>query len=221
MDAIARLGPNARGVVVVRPEVTAAELKRFAEGGIRGIRFSLANPDSAPLAVGMIEPLAKHVAELGWHVQLYMRGDQIVAAADLLNRLPTPIVFDHMGALPGRDRVNHPGFGVIRRLIDKGRTWVKLSGPYIQATVGASGEGAISYDPDFSEANKVARAYVKAAPERMVWGSDWPHPGLGAGEKPDDAALLNLLSDWAPDEATRHRILVENPETLYGFARSG
>jgi predicted TIM-barrel fold metal-dependent hydrolase len=96
-------------------------------------------------------------------------------------------------------------------LIDKGRTWVKLSGAYSNSKVGP---------PEYPEATKVAQAFVRAAPERLVWGSDWPHPGLPDGRKPDDALLFDLLSEWAPDEATRHRILVENPEALYGFGRS-
>jgi predicted TIM-barrel fold metal-dependent hydrolase len=99
----------------------------------------------------------------------------------------------------------------MRRLIDKGRTWVKVSGAYIETKVGP---------PTYADATKVAQAFVKAAPERMLWGSDWPHPSLSADHKPDDAVLFDLLSQWAPDEATRHRILVENPETVYGFAKS-
>jgi predicted TIM-barrel fold metal-dependent hydrolase len=217
LDAIARLGPNARGVVVVRPEVTDAELEAFDKGGVRGIRFSLARPATATLTLDMVEPLAKRVHRFGWHVQFFMRGDQIVAAADLLYRLPTQLVFDHMGALPQPDGVLHPGFAVIHRLVDRGRAWVKLSGAYIQSAMGADG-GVLSTTTDFNPAARVAEALIKAAPERMVWGSDWPHPDFGPEEKPDDANLLDLLSKWAPNEATRRRILVSNPQTLYGFA---
>lgn len=209
LDAIARLGANARGVVLLRPDVTDAELKTLTEGGVRGIRFSQ-NPPTATTTFDMIEPLAKRVAAFGWHVQIYMPADRIAAAEDLWNRFPTSLVFDHLGHLPQPQGIGHPAFGVIRRLIDKGRTWVKLSGAYIDTKVGP---------PSYSDATKIAQAYVKAAPERMVWGSDWPHPGLPADGKPNDAVLFDLLSVWAPDEPTRHRILVENPETLYGFTR--
>jgi D-galactarolactone isomerase len=137
-----------------------------------------------------------------------MPADRIAAAEDLWNRFPTALVFDHLGHLPQPAGVNHPAFTVIRRLIDKGNTWVKLSGAYIDTKVGP---------PSYADATRVAQAYVKAAPERLVWGSDWPHPGLGPNEKPDDAVLFDLLSAWAPNEPTRHRILVENPVTLYGF----
>jgi predicted TIM-barrel fold metal-dependent hydrolase len=181
------------------------------DGGIRGIRFTQNDPASATTTIDMIEPLSRRVNELGWHVQIHMRPDQIAGAADLWQRLPSRIVFDHMGRLQGAG-VDDPAFAVIRRLIDRGRTWVKISGAYIETKVGP---------PTYADATKVAQAFVRAAPERMVWGSDWPHPSLGSDHKPNDAVLLDLLPEWAPDQSTLHRILVENPETLYGFAKVG
>jgi predicted TIM-barrel fold metal-dependent hydrolase len=210
LDAIARLGPNARGVALLRPEVTDVELKALTEGGIRGLRFSQVAP-AATTSFDMIEPLSKRVAAFGWHVQIFMTADRIAAAEDLWNRLPTPLVFDHLGHLPLPDGVNHPAFRVIRRLIDQDRAWVKISGAYIDTKVGP---------PTYADTTEVARAYVKTGPERVVWGSDWPHPTLGADEKPDDALLFDLLCQWAPSDADRHRILVENPEILYGFPKS-
>jgi predicted TIM-barrel fold metal-dependent hydrolase len=206
LDAIARLGADACGVAVVHPDVTDAELAALAAGGIRGIRFSVFDPRTAATAIDMIEPLAARVAALGWHVQLHMRGDQIAEAADLLRRLPCPIVFDHMGRLPQPEGTRHAAFAVIRALLDAGRAWVKLSGAYLDTRIGP---------PGYDDAGAVARAYVAAAPGRLVWGSDWPHPT--ESDKPDDAVLLDLLSAWAPDAATRHRILVDNPQALYGF----
>jgi len=209
LDAIARLGANARGVALLTSSVTDAELKRLTDGGIRGVRFSQ-NPPTVTSTFDMIEPLAKRVAALGWHVQIYMPADRIAAAEDLWNRFPTTLVFDHLGHLPEPQGVDHPAFGVIRRLIDKGKTWVKISGAYIDTKVGP---------PSYADSTKIAQAYVKAAPERMVWGSDWPHPGLGFDNKPNDAVLFDLLSQWVPNDADRHRILVENPQTLYGFPK--
>jgi predicted TIM-barrel fold metal-dependent hydrolase len=209
LDAITQLG-DARGVAVVHPTVTDAELKGLAQGGIRGIRFTQFDPRTAVTTLDMIEPLARRVHDLGWHVQIHMRGDQIVDAASLWDRLPCPIVFDHLGRLPQPAGVDDPAFAIIRRLLDKGRTWVKVSGAYIDTKVGP---------PSYADVTKVAQAFVKAAPERMVWGSDWPHPS--ASPKPDDAVLLDLLFDWAADEPTRHRLLVENPQALYGFAKAG
>ena len=210
VDAIAQLGPNARGVAVLHPTVTDTELKRLHDAGVRGIRFSLADPAVAVVTLDMVEPLSKRVADLDWHVQFNVEGQQIVEWAALLRRLPSQIVFDHMGHSPLPAGIEHPSHGIIRGLIDRGRTWVKLSGAYSNTSVG----------PPYPDATKIAQAFVKAAPERMVWGSDWPHPSEAPDRKPNDAVLFDLLSEWAPDEATRHRILVENPVALYGFARS-
>jgi D-galactarolactone isomerase len=206
LDAIAQLGERARGVAVVHPEVSDEELQRLANGGIRGIRFSVFDPRTAAVSIDMIEPLAVRVNGLGWHVQLHMRGDQIADNAALLDRLPCPLVFDHMGRLPQPEGTAHPAFAIVHRLIERGRTWVKLSGAYLDTRIGP---------PTYADATAVARAYVAAAPERVVWGSDWPHPT--EHEKPDDAVLFDLLSAWAPDNATRRRILVDNPARLYGF----
>jgi len=207
LDALAQFGRNARGVAVVGAAISDADLKALDAGGVRGIRFSLAPSDAARMAT--IEPLAKRIDALGWHVQINMTADQIAAAEDLWNRLPTPIVFDHMGHIPQPEGTAHPTYRIIRGLIDKGRTWVKLSVTYDSSKLGP---------PTYADVNMVGRSYVQAAPERVVWGSNWPHPNEKA--KPDDAALFDLVSDWAPSEAARHRLLVDNPATLYGFDKA-
>src|SRR5689334_14035563 len=210
LDAIEQFGRDrTRGVAVVHPTVTDAELKVLDDGGIRGIRFTVFDPRSAAVSIDMIEPLGKRVADLGWHIQIHMRADQIVENADLLQRLPTQVVFDHMGRLPQPDPLGHPAYRIIRAMLDKGRTWMKLSGAYMDTKSGA---------PTYADKTAVAQAYLAAAPERMVWGSDWPHPT--EREKPNDATLFDLLAEWAPDAALRQRILVTNPEALYGFART-
>jgi len=145
-----------------------------------------------------------------------MRPEQIVAAGDIFNRLTCPIVFDHVGALSPIG-TEHPAFDVLRRLIEKGQTWVKLSGAYLDPKAGPDGAVVMGHTTDYSKAGVVAKAFLKLAPERMVWGSDWPHPSEAPDHKPDDALLFDLLAQWAPGEATRHRILVENPARLYGF----
>jgi D-galactarolactone isomerase len=205
LDALAQLGALARGVAVVHPSIPDAELKRMDDAGMRGIRFTQFDPNTATTTMDMIEPLARRVQTLGWHVQVHLRADQIVAAEDMLSRLPGTIVFDHLGRLTPPEGLKHPAFRIIRRMLDGGRTWMKLSGAYF-----------FGGPPDYAEAGTVARAYIAAAPEQMVWGSDWPHPT--EKEKPDDAALFDLIAAWAPDERTRHRILVENPAKLYGFS---
>ncbi len=211
IDALKQAGGNARGVAVVRPTITDAELKRFHEAGVRGIRFSIGDPKSRVVQPEMIEPLAKRVADLGWHLQFNMEGEQVVELADVLRRLPTPLVFDHLGNPPLPAGTDHPSHAIIRELIDKGRAWVKLSGAYSNTKIGP---------PDYPDATKTAQAFVKAAPERLVWGSDWPHPTEPENRKPDDALLFDLLTVWVPNEATRNRILVSNPETLYGFPKT-
>jgi Predicted metal-dependent hydrolase of the TIM-barrel fold len=201
LDAIAQIGPTARGVAVVDATVTDAELKRLNGLGIRGIRFNLVQAGAT--TAEMIEPLSRRVNDLGWHIQIHMKGEQIAGIEDLLLRVPSPIVFDHLGRLAQPNALDNPGFKTISKLIDKGRTWVKLSGAYQDTKVGP---------PTYSDTVAVARAYIKAAPERMVWASDWPHPT--EKDKPDDAVLFDLLTEWAPEEAMRTRILVQNPATL-------
>ncbi len=210
LDAIRQLGANARGVAVIHPTITDAALKTLADGGIRGIRFSLADPTIANTSIDMIEALSKRVNALGWHVQINMGPDQIAMMDALWNRLPSQIVFDHMGHIPQPAGIGHPAFGVVRRLLDKGRTWVKLSVTYDNTKDGP---------PGYADITRVAQAYIKAVPERMVWGSNWPHPN--ETKKPDDALVFDLMAAWAPDAATRRRVLVENPEILYGFAKVG
>jgi D-galactarolactone isomerase len=204
LDAIAQIGPTARGVAVVDASVADAELGRMNDLGIRGIRINLVLAGAT--TVDMIEPLSKRVNDLGWHLQIAMKGEQIAAIEDLLLRVPTPIVFDHLGLLAPPNALDNPGFKTISKLIDKGKAWVKLSGAYLDSKVGP---------PGYSDKAPVARAFIKAAPERMVWGSIWPHPT--EKEKPDDAILFDLLADWAPDAATRTAILVQSPARLYGF----
>lgn len=209
LDAIRQLGiDNARGVAVIRPDVTDAQLKVLHEGGIRGIRFTVGNPAHAVVSIDMIEPLARRIAAYGWHVQLNMETQQIVDNAEMLRRLPTQIVFDHLGKL-GLTGLPHPAFDVIRGLLDQRRAWVKISGAYMNTRLGP---------PMYADATAVAQAFVRAAPERLVWGSDWPHPT--PKDPPDDAVLFDLLSMWAPDAPTRNRILVSNPEALYGFPKT-
>jgi D-galactarolactone isomerase len=209
LDALAAFGAQARAVAVVNDSVADAELKRMHELGVRGIRFNLAQAGAT--TPEMLEPLAKRVNALGWHIQINAPAATILSIMDILELVPAPIVFDHLAHVPQPSGIDHPLFARVRALIDKGRTWIKLSGAYQDSKIGP---------PTYTDSGAVARAYVKAAPERMVWGSDWPHPSE-RDVKPDDALLFDLLADWAPDETARHRILVENPEALYGFSKAG
>ncbi|MGD0909964.1 MAG: amidohydrolase family protein [Candidatus Acidiferrales bacterium] len=208
LDAISQFGPNARGVAVINSSITDAELETLNKGGVRGIRFTNPGP-KAVTTVEMIEPLSKRVHELGWHVDISMSAEEIVARQDLFARMPTPIIFDHFAHVPQPAGPNDPSFDVIRKMLDKGRTYIKLS-----VTSDTSGKDAIK---SLDELTPLAQAYLKAAPERMVWGSNWPHPGVK--EKPDDAVLFDLVAKWAPDAKVRHRLLVDNAAVLYGFPK--
>jgi D-galactarolactone isomerase len=204
------LGPeNFRVVAVVAEDVPDAELRQLNEQGVRGVRFNLGFP--GVLTVASLKVLAPRLAELDWTCQINMRPKQIEDNADLLMSLPGKLVFDHLAQVPQPGGLESAPYKIIRGLLDRGKTWVKLSGAYVSSKSGP---------PDYADAGAVAAAYVKAAPERMVWGSDWPHPSERE-QKPDDARLFDLLAEWAGGEAAFKKILVTNPADLYGFSPSG
>jgi D-galactarolactone isomerase len=210
VDALKQLAPNARGVAVVPMTISDAELKRLNDAGIRGHRFDLADPLNNSITPEVIETFAKRAADLGWHLQFFANGDKLVQIADVLRRLPTQIVLDHMGQPPLPAGTDHPGHRIVLELLEKGKGWTKISNIPSNSKIGA---------PAYPEATKTAQALIKAVPERLVWGTDWPHPGE-RDHKPNDATLFDLWAEWAPNEATRTRILVDNPAQLYGFPKT-
>ncbi|MFC3337415.1 amidohydrolase family protein [Paracandidimonas soli] len=209
LQAIADLGlANARGIAVVDRDIDDARLAALHEGGIRGIRFSFHSPNKDAGDFETVARLAQRIAALGWHVQLHWTADQIAQQESLLRQLPVPIVFDHMARLPPGTGLSHPAFGIVRSLLASGRAWLKLSGPYLNTAFGVHG--------GYPDTDAIARAWIEAAPEQLVWGSDWPHVTEPV-HKPDDAELLELLSRWCCDPAVRQQILTTNPARLYGF----
>ena len=208
LDAIAQLGRDrARGVAVLRSDVSDTTLKTLDAGGIRGVRFSLYTPKHAAASFEMVEPLAARIANLGWHLQLHWTADQIVEHEAMLKRLPTPIVLDHMTRLPQPLGLNHPAVKIVDHLLAQGRTWIKLSGAYLDSQVGEAG--------DFLDIDAVARHWITTAPNRLVWGSDWPHPTEMI--KPNDSNMLDMLARWTTERSVIEQILVTNPSELYGF----
>ena len=208
LDAIAQLGSKfTRGVAVLRTDVTDATLKALHAGGIRGVRFSLYTPKNAAASFEMVEPLAARIAKLGWHLQLHWTADQIVEHESMLKRLPTQIVFDHMTRLPQPLGIQHPAVKIVEYLLAQGRTWIKLSGAYLDSQVGEAGQ--------FLDIDPVARHWIATAPQRLVWGSDWPHPT--EANKPNDANMMDMLTRWTSDRSVIEQILVSNPAALYGF----
>ena len=206
LEAIAALGiARARGVGVVDGETPDAEIERLTRAGIRANRFHLMKPGF--LGWDVIETLAARIQPFGWHTQVQFNGHEFPDREAVLKRLPGTIVVDHVGRFHDPVPVDHTAFKALQRLVDSGRLYVKLSAPY----------ESISRDgpPLYRDVAALAKALVRQAPERMLWASNWPHPGQKT--VPDDVDMLDLLLDWAPDEATRKRILVDNPATLYGF----
>ncbi len=206
LEAIAALGiVRARGIGVIETTTPDAEITRLTDAGIRAIRFHLL--PKGYLGWDVIEALSARVQPFGWHSQVQLNGREFADREAILKRLPGTIVIDHVGRFHDPVPVDHPSFKALQRLVDTGRFYVKLSAPYESQ----SRDGP----PLYRDVGALAKALVRQAPERMLWASNWPHPGQA--HVPDDADMLDLLLDWAPDPKTQKRILVDNPATVYGF----
>jgi len=203
-DAVAASGGKWRGVAVVEPCVTDSQLAELHAVGFRGVRINLLFKGG--LQLNALEQIARAIKPLGWHVQLLLDGRDLPELAERLGRLPVDFVVDHMGHMPASLGVGHAGFQALLQLLRGGRCWVKLSGAY-----------RISAKPQpYDDVVAFARALVETAPDKLVFGTDWPHPSISV-PMPQDASLLDLLPTWVPDEPARRRILVENPARLYDF----
>jgi predicted TIM-barrel fold metal-dependent hydrolase len=222
VDAIRRMGARARGIAVIDKATPRAALEEMAAAGIRGIRLNLqtntAGKFEPSAAKGVLDEVAGQISGLNWHVQIYTGLDIIAAMKDHVSQLPFPLVFDHFGRATATKGVSQPGFDILLDLVKSGHVYVKISGAYRVS------EKA----PDFADATPLAQALVAANPDRIVWGTDWPHPNSDAArDKPlteisqpypiDDGLLLDQLPKWVPDAALRKKILVDNPARLYGF----
>ena len=206
LEAVQAMGERARGIAVVDESVTDVELKRLDKAGIRGLRFHML--PGGVIGWDALAPLAARIAPLGWHAQVQLDGRLLADYRALLASLPCTLVIDHVGKFLEPVAPDHPAFGVLLDLVNAGRTYVKLSAPYEVSRVGL---------PGFGDIGALAKVLVEAAPERMLWASNWPHLGTPPERHGGEALLLDLLLDWAPDEAVRHAILVDNPAILYGF----
>jgi D-galactarolactone isomerase len=206
LEAISKFGASARGVAIIDDATDDTEVKRLTRGGMRGVRFRMTGDPELPWE--MLPRMAARMAGHGWHIQFQMDGRELHTRESLLKALPCELVVEHIGKFFEPVGVDHPGFQALLRLIDGGRSWVKLSGAYMMSKSGP---------PLYEDIGALAKALVAHAPERMVWGSNWPHPMSTRDTMPDDSQLLDLLLDWAPDDVMRRRILVDNPAMLYGF----
>jgi predicted TIM-barrel fold metal-dependent hydrolase len=202
-DTLARFPDRFRGVALLPPEVTQAEMARLHALGVRGLRF--VSPHHGAHLPHLSERVAAMAAELGWLVQFYPSPRDLEDHAPRLMALPNRVVLDHFAAVPAAGGVDQPAFRTVLRMLDSGKVWVRLSGP-MRCT---------PEDFPYPSVAPLARALVKHAPERLVWGSDWPHVNMWNRAMPNDADLLDLLLDWAPEEAVRNRILADQARALY------
>jgi D-galactarolactone isomerase len=207
LEAMQTLGRDrARGIAVVDISVTDAELDRMTKAGIRGIRFFMLK--GGALSWDVVDDIAARVTSFGWHINLQLDGRTFPDFEERVKRFPGTLVVDHVGKFLEPVGVDHPGMKVILRLLDNGRTYLKLAAPYETSKKGP---------PNYDDVGAMAKTFVKAAPDRMMWASNWPQPNPPGGIKPDNAVMLDMLLDWVPDEATRRKVLVDNPARVYGF----
>ena len=204
LEALAGLGDSARGIATVPVDVTDLELERLTRAGVRGARFHFL--PGGMLTWDALEPLAARIGRFGWHAQLQFDGRELPRYEAALARLSVPLVIDHNGKFLDPVATDHPGFKALLRLLAGGNTWVKLSAPYETSRDGP---------PHYADVSALAKALARTHPERCVWASNWPHPGRNP--PPESATMLDLLLEWADDDAVRRRILVDNPAALYGF----
>ena len=213
-------GATARGVAVIDDKTSDADLAAMGEAGIRGIRLNLATGGVNDPNVGRarFQAAVERMKTRGWHVQLFTSLAMITAIKDLVAASPVPAVFDHFGGAQAALGVEQPGFADLLDLVKSGKAYVKISGAY----------RASKLAPDYPDAAPLAQALIATNPDRIVWGTDWPHPDSVTPKgkqitdvtplfQIDDGRLLNQLPVWAPDAATRKKILVDNPARLYGF----
>jgi predicted TIM-barrel fold metal-dependent hydrolase len=212
-------GSDARGIAVVDDKTPDSELDAMGRAGVRGIRLNLATAGiSDPSLVRQrFRTAAERVKTRGWHVQIFTDASSISATKDLVAASPVPVVFDHFGGAKAELGTQQPGFPELVELVRSGKAYVKISGAY----------RASKLAPDYRDVVPLAKALIAANPDRVVWGTDWPHPSATPpGRKPtdvtpmfqiDDGRLLNQLAVWAPDAAIRKKILVDNPAQLYRF----
>jgi predicted TIM-barrel fold metal-dependent hydrolase len=204
LEAMHALGPaRARGIAVVDPAISDAELGRLDAAGMRGLRFNL---KSGGLGLDTLEPIAQRIADLGWHIQLFTTAAVIAEIAPRLRALPVPVVFDHMGGPEIAHGLAQPGFAALLGLLRDGGAWVKLSGA----------ERLSAQDAGYDDVVPFARALIAAAPERALWGLDWP-PSRFFKTKPQPEDWIHQLRKYTQDAATLDRILVTNPAQLYRF----
>jgi predicted TIM-barrel fold metal-dependent hydrolase len=207
LDAIAHSGGRYRGVCNARGAFSDAEFERLHEGGIRGVRFNFVKHLGGTPDLDRLRAIVARVAPLGWHTEWHFDAADILEFEQLFDEMPLPIVLDHMGRVPVAGGLAQAPFEVLCRLFRRNENlWIKISGAERISRTG----------PPFQDAVPFARALVAIAPDRLVWGTDWPHPNI-KGIMPNDGDLVDLLPLYIDDESVRRQVLVDNPARLFGF----
>lgn len=207
LDAIARSGGRYRGVATIDDSFDDAALQALHDGGIRGIRFNFVKHLGGAPDLDRIRRCVARVAPLGWHLVLHFDAEDLPVYAGFLAEVPVPVVIDHMARVKTADGLDQVPFQVLLDFMRDEKNWVKICGA----------ERISSDGPPFADAVPFAQALLALAPDRVLWGTDWPHPNITRW-MPNDGDLVDLLPLYAPDPALRQRILVDNPARLYGFA---
>ena len=208
LDALQREPKRLRGTAIVTPDTGRGELQRMADAGVRALRFHHMphGVGFSPLGMQSFEKLAPIMADLGLHAQFMMDANALDSVLPCFKNWKLPVVLDHMGNVDGKLGASQPGVQHMCKLLAGGRIWVKVSGAYRVS----------SQYPDYADARAIHEALVRANPDQIIWGTDWPHPRLEK-DMPEDGHLLDLFNAWTPDAGLRKKILVENPAKLYGF----
>ncbi len=206
LDAIARSNGRYRGIAIVDDDFTDRDFEILHEGGMRGVRFSFARHLSGPPDFTRVARIVERIKPLDWHLVLYLEAPDVVENAKTITGFGLPVVIDHMGRVKTKDGLEQESFRVLLDFLRNEDFWVKICGP----------ERISSAGPPYTDAVPFAAALAEAAPDRILWGTDWPHPNI-EGHMPNEGDLMDLLAAAVPDEAARGRILVDNPARLYGF----
>lgn len=205
LDAMKKIGLGARGVVTIDETTTDAEFARLTKLGVRGIRFFMF-PGGA-LGWDIIEGMSARLAEIGWNIVLQLDGRTFPEHEALIKRLKCHVVIDHIGKFIEPVATDSASFKSLLKLLDSDRRWIKLAAPYETSKKGP---------PRFDDVSALAKALARHTPDRTLWASNWPHPTPGI-VKPTNASMLDILTEWVPDEAARRKVLVDNPARLYGY----
>ncbi|MGH7826371.1 MAG: amidohydrolase family protein [Candidatus Binatia bacterium] len=215
LDAIKKSNGRFLGVARVDDKTSKDELQRLGAGGIRGARFNLLNRPQGNVDLDVFDRAVERVAGFGWSVDLHIDPKNLLEQEKRIRALPRPIVIDHMARVNPSDGLNQPAFQLLLDFMKDRKFWVKVTG----ADKLCKSAVHSYFGLPFIDVIPYARALIAAAPDRVIWGTDWPHSNnFGPGKTPNDGDLVDLLAEFAPDENTRRKILVDNPVALYGFA---